>query len=47
MVSFVLCHAVGIYEATALERGKKGSFQESDPLTGVLEDQVQMSPLPT
>ena len=47
MVSLFMCHAVGIYEATALERGKKGSFQESDPLNGVLEDQVQMSPLPT
>ncbi|KAG5227165.1 zinc transporter [Salix suchowensis] len=47
---FIICSLLlgfGIYEATALERGKKGSFQESDPLTGVLEDQVQMSPLPT
>ncbi|KAF9663979.1 hypothetical protein SADUNF_Sadunf17G0108300 [Salix dunnii] len=47
---FIICSLIlgfGIYEATALERGKKGSFQESDPLNGVLEDQVQMSPLPT
>ncbi|KAJ6734997.1 ZINC TRANSPORTER [Salix purpurea] len=47
---FIICSLLlgfGIYEATALERGKKGSFQEPDPLTGVLEDQVQMSPLPT
>uniref|UniRef100_A0A6N2LB40 Uncharacterized protein n=1 Tax=Salix viminalis TaxID=40686 RepID=A0A6N2LB40_SALVM len=47
---FIICSLLlgfGIYEATALERGKKGSFQEPDPLTGVLEDHVQMSPLPT
>lgn len=47
---FIICSLIlgfGIYEATALERGKKGSFQQSDPLDGVLEDQGQMSPLPT
>ncbi|CAK7344341.1 unnamed protein product [Dovyalis caffra] len=47
---FIICSLIlgfGIYEATALEHGKKGSFQQSDPLSGVLEDQIQMSPLPT
>lgn len=45
----VICGiGVGIYEATSLERSKKGSFQHSDPSIGMLEEeQIQASSLPT
>lgn len=48
---FIICSLIlgfGIYEATSLERSKKGSFQHSDPSIGMLEEeQIQASSLPT
>uniref|UniRef100_A0A2P2J729 Zinc transporter 5 n=1 Tax=Rhizophora mucronata TaxID=61149 RepID=A0A2P2J729_RHIMU len=47
---FIICSLIlgfGIYEATSLERSKKGSFKHSDPSNGTLEEQIQMSTLPT
>ncbi|EEF41173.1 hypothetical protein RCOM_1570630 [Ricinus communis] len=50
LLGFIFCSLIlgfGIYEATSLERSKKGSFQHSDPSDGILEEQIQMSSLPT
>ncbi|KAL5581815.1 hypothetical protein UlMin_014257, partial [Ulmus minor] len=47
---FLICCVIlgfGIYEATALERGRKDSFQTSDTSNGILDDQSQMPSLPT
>lgn len=38
---------VGIYEATSLERGRKDSFQNADVSNGMLDDELEMSSLPT
>ncbi|CAN0915243.1 hypothetical protein LINGRAHAP2_LOCUS29015 [Linum grandiflorum] len=46
---FIICCLIlgfGIYEATALERGKKGT-QHFDPADEILEDEMHKSPLPT
>ncbi|CAN1122569.1 hypothetical protein LINPERPRIM_LOCUS2798 [Linum perenne] len=45
---FIICSLIlgfGIYEATALERGKKGT-QHFDPADEILEDEMRKSPLP-
>ncbi|PON43694.1 Cation efflux protein [Parasponia andersonii] len=50
LAGFLICCLIlgfGIYEATSLERGRKDSFQTSDMSDGILEDQIQMSSLPT
>ncbi|XP_050228299.1 uncharacterized protein LOC126677626 [Mercurialis annua] len=50
LLGFIICSLLlgfGIYEATSLDRSKKGSLQHSDPSNGILEDQMEMSPLPT
>ncbi|KAB1211199.1 hypothetical protein CJ030_MR6G021611 [Morella rubra] len=47
---FLICCLIlgfGIYEATSLERARKDSFQSPDLSNGMLDEQVQMSPLPT
>ncbi|GKU97575.1 hypothetical protein SLEP1_g10710 [Rubroshorea leprosula] len=47
---FVICSSVlgfGIYESTALDRSRKDSFQKPNPSNGIIEDELQMSSLPT
>ncbi|KDP32955.1 hypothetical protein JCGZ_12986 [Jatropha curcas] len=47
---FIICALIlgfGIYQATSLERSKKGSLQHSDPSNGILEEEIQMASLPT
>ncbi|XP_065848176.1 uncharacterized protein [Euphorbia lathyris] len=47
---FIICSLIlgfGIHEATSLERSKKGSMQHPDPSNGILEEEIQMSSLPT
>lgn len=41
-----LLNLVGIYEATSLDRSRRDSFQRSGS-NGILDDQMEMSPLPT
>ncbi|XP_075498495.1 uncharacterized protein LOC142536948 [Primulina tabacum] len=50
LLGFLLCVAIlsfGIHEATSLDRTKKDSSQNLDPLNGGFEDQIQMASLPT
>ncbi|XVF20800.1 hypothetical protein REPUB_Repub12eG0034200 [Reevesia pubescens] len=50
LAGFVICSSIlgfGIYEATALERGRKDSFQKPDLSNGMLDDELEMSSLPT
>ncbi|XP_030952636.1 uncharacterized protein LOC115975795 isoform X1 [Quercus lobata] len=50
LTGFLICCLIlgfGIYEATSLERTRKDSLQSSDLSNGVLDDQIQMSSLPT
>ncbi|KAF5748015.1 zinc transporter 5 [Tripterygium wilfordii] len=47
---FLICSFIlgfGIYEATSLERPRTGSLQNSDLSNGKLDEQIQMSSLPT
>ncbi|XP_044467356.1 uncharacterized protein LOC123197229 [Mangifera indica] len=47
---FLICSSVlslGIHEATSLERSRKDSFQKPDQSNGILEDDLQMTSLPT
>ncbi|KAJ4959855.1 hypothetical protein NE237_019765 [Protea cynaroides] len=47
---FLICSTIlgfGIYEATSLERFRKGSSQRTDISDGHFEDQMQSLPLPT
>ncbi|KAK2652240.1 hypothetical protein Ddye_012096 [Dipteronia dyeriana] len=47
---FVICSLLlgfGIYEATSLELTRKDSLQKPDQSNGMLEDELQMSSLPT
>lgn len=49
LLGFLICAAIlgfGIYEATSLDRSRKDSFQGSSS-NGILDDQTEMSPLPT
>lgn len=49
LLGFLVCTAIlgiGIYEATSLDRSRRDSFQGSSS-NGILDDQVEMSPLPT
>lgn len=49
LLGFLVCAAIlgiGIYEATSLDRSRRDSFQGSSS-NGILDDQVEMSPLPT
>ncbi|XP_031256450.1 uncharacterized protein LOC116138972 [Pistacia vera] len=49
-LGFMICSSIlgfGIYEATSLERSRKDSFQKSDQSNGILEDDLQMTSLPT
>ncbi|KAJ0042189.1 hypothetical protein Pint_18771 [Pistacia integerrima] len=50
LLGFMICSSIlgfGIYEATSLERSRKDSFQKSDQSNGILEDDLQMTSLPT
>lgn len=50
LAGFVICCVIlgfGIYEATTLERAKPDSHQTADLSEGPLDDQIQMSSLPT
>ncbi|XP_058187945.1 uncharacterized protein LOC131304634 [Rhododendron vialii] len=50
LLGFLICSILlgfGIYEATSLEHVRKDSLQNSDLSTGIFEDQIQMSSLPT
>lgn len=50
LLGFLVCCAIlglGIHEATSLERGRRDSSPTADLLEGPLEDNSQMSPLPT
>ncbi|XWS36930.1 hypothetical protein CRYUN_Cryun20dG0127600 [Craigia yunnanensis] len=50
LAGFVICSSIlgfGIYEATALGRGRKDSFQKPDVSNGMLDDELEMSSLPT
>ncbi|XP_010693151.2 uncharacterized protein LOC104906132 isoform X1 [Beta vulgaris subsp. vulgaris] len=50
LAGFIICCAVlgfGIYEATSLERPRRDSYQTLDPAENLLDDQIQMSSLPT
>ncbi|OMO80227.1 hypothetical protein CCACVL1_13121 [Corchorus capsularis] len=50
LAGFIICSSIlgfGIYEATALERGRKDSFQKPDVSNGMLDDELEMSSLPT
>lgn len=50
LFGFMICCLIlgfGIYEATAVERGKKDSLPKSDLSNGESLDPIQMSPLPT
>lgn len=49
LLGFLVCVAIlgiGIYEATSLDRSRRDSFQGSSS-NGILDDQIEMSPLPT
>ncbi|XP_059293324.1 uncharacterized protein LOC132046644 [Lycium ferocissimum] len=49
LLGFLVCAAIlgiGIYEATSLDRSRRDSFQGSSS-NGILDDQPEMSPLPT
>ncbi|KAM3252472.1 hypothetical protein P3L10_006542 [Capsicum annuum] len=49
LIGFLVCAAIlgiGIYEATSLDRSRRDSFQRSGS-NGILDDQMEMSPLPT
>lgn len=49
LLGFLICAAIlgiGIYEATSLDRSRRDSLQGSSS-NGILDDQVEMSPLPT
>ncbi|XP_019244844.1 PREDICTED: uncharacterized protein LOC109224777 [Nicotiana attenuata] len=49
LLGFLICAAIlgfGIYEATSLDRSRRDSFQGSSS-NGILDDQTEMSPLPT
>lgn len=49
LLGFLVCAAIlaiGIYEATSLDRSRRDSFQGSSS-NGILDDQIEMSPLPT
>ncbi|XP_022759250.1 zinc transporter 5 [Durio zibethinus] len=50
LAGFVICSLIlgfGIYEATALERGRRDSFQKPEVSNGILDDELEMSSLPT
>ncbi|XVF31609.1 hypothetical protein REPUB_Repub17cG0006000 [Reevesia pubescens] len=50
LAGFVICSSIlgfGIYEATALERTRKDSFQKPDVSNGMLDEELEMSSLPT
>lgn len=47
---FAICSLIlgfGIHEATALDRNRKDSFKKPNQSNGILEDELQMSSLPT
>ncbi|KAM3285935.1 hypothetical protein P3S67_024734 [Capsicum chacoense] len=49
LIGFLVCAAIlgiGIYEATSLDHSRRDSFQRSGS-NGILDDQMEMSPLPT
>ncbi|XVE78691.1 hypothetical protein DITRI_Ditri13aG0167600 [Diplodiscus trichospermus] len=50
LAGFVICSSIlgfGIYEATALDRGRKDSFQNQGVSNGMLDNELEMSTLPT
>ncbi|XP_027076617.2 zinc transporter 5 [Coffea eugenioides] len=50
LLGFLICVAIlgfGIYEATSLDRFRKDAQRKSDASNGILEDRIEMSPLPT
>lgn len=50
LIGFIICSLIlgfGIYEATSLDHGRKDTFQKPDLSNGMLEDELQMSSLPT
>ncbi|CAN4083198.1 unnamed protein product [Withania somnifera] len=50
LLGFLACAAIlgiGMYEATSLDRSRRDSFFQGSSSNGILDDQVEMSPLPT